>query len=236
MTLQILLPGLVIILLAYIVFLHIQLAKKNIFIESTVKRLSDSEQKWSKNEIMNFLQEIQKLKYYRSFFNDKLFEDKNLEFCFENEKEQKIYIHYTKNEADAKSIMSNGFRFVDSFYKTAMHVSSDKLDLIIKHNSKKFFGDYLIIIAISNEIVNYYSSVLEKVENRNYFVENILTETIPEKDENSDLVYLLPSSFVKGYINHKTGDIFKNQAFNPSYDSPHFKKNIESLKPVKKHI
>ena len=50
MSLQILLIFLVLILLAYIIFLHIQLAKKNIFIESTVKRLSDSEKKWSKNK------------------------------------------------------------------------------------------------------------------------------------------------------------------------------------------
>jgi hypothetical protein len=236
MTIQIFLIFLVIILLAYIVFLHIQLTKKNIFIESTVKRLSDSEKKWSKNEIMNFLQEIQKFKYYRSFFNEKLFEDKNLEFFFENEKDQKIYFHYTKDEADAKSILSNGFRFVDSFYKTAMPVTSDKLDLIIKHNNKKYFGNYLIIIAISNKIVDYYSSWLEKAESRNYFIENILTETPPYRDDNSDLVYLLPSSFVKGYINHKTGEIVKNPVFNPSYDSPYFKKNIESLKPGEIHL
>jgi hypothetical protein len=227
MAIQILLIFLVIILLAYIAFLHFQLTKKNIFIESTVKRLSNSEKKWSKNEIINFLQEIQKLNYYRSFFNEKLFEDKNLEFFFENEKDQKIYIHYTKDEADAKSILSNGFRYVDSFYKTAIPVSSDKLDLIIKHNNKKYFGNYLIIIAISNKIVDYYSSELEKAESRNYFIENILTETPPDRDDNSDMVYLLPSSFVKGYINHKTGEIVKN---------PVFKKNIESLIPGEIHL
>jgi hypothetical protein len=216
--------------MVYIVFLHIQLTKKNLLIEYTINRLSDVEKKWNKNEMLNFLQEIQKLKYYRSFFNDKIFEEKNLEFLFENEKDCRIHFHYTKNETDANSIIKNGFKFVESFYKTAIPVSSDKLDLIIKHNSRKFFGNYIIIIAISNEIINFYSSELEKTENRNYFIENILTETLPDKDENSDMIYLLPPGFIKGYLNHNTGEIVRNPTFNPLYDSPRFKFNIESLK------
>ena len=217
-------------LLGYIVFLHIQLAKKNIFIESTVKRLSGIEKSRSMDEMMVFLREIQKLSQYSSFFKDKLLDDSTINFILGNEKDLKIFMHYTKYEADAKSILQDGFKFADSFYKTALPVSKDKLDLIIKHNSRKFFGEYLIIICISNDIVNFYSMELEKAGIKNYFFENILTETPPSLNDNSDLMYQLSSQFIKGYVNHRTGEIVKNAGFDPWYNSPGFMRNIDNLK------
>jgi hypothetical protein len=225
-------------LLGYIIFLHILLVRKNIFIESTVKRITGIEKDWKMDELLKFLEEIKKLSLYTSFFNDKLFENKNLTFILENVNDSKIYIHYTKEEADAKSIITNGFRFADSFYKTALPVTNDKLDLIIKHNSRKYFGDYLLIICISNELINEVSGDLEKAGVNNYFIETILTETPPVRNENSDFVrnensdfiYLLPKQFIKGYINIRTGEITNNPDFNPKYYSRQFKTNIEEIK------
>jgi hypothetical protein len=217
-------------MLGYIIILHIQLAKKNIFIESTVKRLSGIEKSRSMDEMMAFLQEIQSLSQYSSFFTNKLLEEGTVNFILENDKDLKTYMHYTKEEADAKSILQEGFKFADSFYKTALPVTKDKLDMIIKHNSRKFFGEYLIIICISNDIVNYYSLELEKAGIKNYSFENILTETPPWRNDNSDLVYQLSSQFIKGYINHRTGEIVRNPGFDPLYNSPGFIKNIDLLK------
>ena len=217
-------------LIIYIIFLHIQLVRKNVFIESTVKSLSGIEKDWKIDELLKFLEEIKKLNYYSSFFSDKLFEDKTLSYILDNLSDANVYIHYTKDEIDAKSILTDGFRFVDSFYKTALPISNDKLDLIMKHNSRKFFGDYLIIICISNKIIKSYSSELQKAGIKNYFMENVLTESPPVKNENSDLVFLLPEQFIKGYINHRTGEIVKNPDFNPEYSSPSFMKNIDELK------
>ena len=230
MAVQIVVVIFIVALLGYIVFLHIQLAKKNIFIESTVRKLSGIEKSRSMDEMMSFLQKIQKFNQYSSFFTDKLLEDSTLNFILENEKDLRIFIHYTKVEADANSILKDGFKFADSFYKTALPVSKDKLDLIIKHNSRKFFGEYLIIICISNDIVNYYSMELEKAGIKNYSFENILTETPPSRNDNSDLVYQLSSQFIKGYVNHRTGEIIKNPGFDPWYNSPGFMKNIDLLK------
>lgn len=229
MTLQILVLVFIIVLLGYIVFLHIQLAKKNGFIESTVRRLSDIEKSQSLGEMMAFLSEIQKSSQYSSYFTDKFPDPGAITFIFENEKELKIYMHYTKEESDAKNILLNGFKFAESFYKTALPVSKDKLDLTIKHNSRKFFGNYLIIICISNDIVNFYSLELEKAGVRNYSFENILTENVPSLNDNSEIVYQLSPRFIKGYINYKTGEIFKNPQFDPWYDSPSFRKNIDLL-------
>jgi hypothetical protein len=230
MAIQIFVLIIVVILLGYIVFLHIQLAKKNIFIESTVRRLSGIERSRSMDEMMTFLREIQKLSQYSSFFTDKIFEESTINFILGNDKDMKVYIHYTKDVADADNILRDGFRFTDSFYKTALPVSKDKLDLIIKHNSRKTYGDYLIVICISNDIANFYSSELEKTGKNNYFFENVLTVGPPVKNENSDLIYQLSSHFIKGYVNHRTGEIVKNNGFDPWYNSEGFRRNIDQLK------
>jgi len=217
------------LLLGYIVFLHIQLAKKNIFIESTVNRLSGIEKNWSAEEMMRFLHEIRKISHYSSFFTDKLFEDKPLGFLLENHKNSKIYIHYTKEEGDAINILKEGFMFADSFYKTALPVSDDRLDLLIKHNGRKSFGDYTIILCMADRIFNHYSAELDKLGQKGYSVENVLTETPAFRNENADMVYCLSNRFVKGYINHQTGEVRPNPEFNPLYDSPAFAKNLEIL-------
>jgi hypothetical protein len=220
------------ILIFYIIYLHIQMVKKNVFIETTVNRLTGIEKDWKMKDLLSFLEEIKKLNYYHSFFSDKLFQEETLSYIFEDVNITKIYIHYTKEETDAKSIIANGFRFADSFYKTALPVSNDKLDFIIKHNSRKYFGDWLILICISGKIIESYSLKMKEAGINNYFVENIITETPPEKNDNSDLVYVLPRQYVKGYINHRTGEIFRNPDFNPAYTSPAFLSNIEKHKNV----
>jgi len=229
MATQIVLFLLIVALMVYSVYLHIQLTRKNIFIESTVKRLSGIEKSRSMDEMMAFLRELQKLSQYRSYFADKLLDKDTTDFIFENYPELRIYMHYTKEKADADNILSNGFRFADSFYKTALPVIKDNLDLKIKHDSKKFFGDYMIIICISNDIVNYYSMELEKAGIKNYSFENILTELPSSSNENSDNIYQLSPKFVKGYVYLGTGEIVKNPEFDPWFNSPEFAKNITTL-------
>jgi hypothetical protein len=221
---------LITVLLGYIIYLHIQLVKKNLFIESTVKRLSGMEKSWSAEEMKRFLLEVRKVQHYSSFFNDKLFEEKSLEFLLENKKDSKIYIHYTKEETVARSILTEGFRYTDSFYKTALPVTNDRLDLLMKHNSRKSFGHYLIIICLSDRIVDHYTAELDRHGLKGVNVENILNETPVSRNENSDTVYLLPNRYVKGFINHLTGEIAVNPDFNPSYDSPAFARNIKFLR------
>ena len=230
MAIPIVLLIVILVLLGYIIFLHLQLMKKNIFIETTVRRLAGIGKNHSMEEMMTFLQEIAELSQYSSFFTDKLLEDSTLKFILESGKNMRSYIHYTKYESDARSIIENGFRFADSFYKTALPVTKDKLDLKMKHNSRKLFGDYIIVICISADVANYYASELEKAGIKNVSFENILTETLPSRDDNSDLIYQLSAQFIKGYVNHRTGVIVKNPGFDPLYDSPNFLKNIDLMK------
>jgi hypothetical protein len=230
---QIILLLLVGALIIYSIFLQVRLTQKNIFIESTVKKLSGIEKSRNLEEMMAFLNELQKLSQYSSYFTDKLLDKETTEFIFENDKELNIYMHYTLEETDARNIIQNGFRFADSFYKTALPVTKDKLDLKIKHNSKKYYGDYIIIICIANDIVNFYSMEINRAGITGYSIENILTEMPPARNDNSDLVYQLSSKFVKGYINYRTGEIVKNPLFDPWYNSPEFRKNIDLFKSNK---
>jgi hypothetical protein len=215
MTTQITLGLLIVVLLGYIIYLHLRLSRKNLFIESTVKRLSGIEKSWSVEEMMLFLREIKKVSHYSSFFTENLFEEKPIGFLLENQKDSRVYIHYTKEEIVAENIIKEGFRFADSFYKTALPVSNDRLDLLIKHNGRKSF--------------EHYASELDRKGLKDYSVENILTEKAPFRNENADLVYELPNKFVKGYINHHTGEIKANPEFNPFYDSRLFERNIDQI-------
>jgi hypothetical protein len=220
----------IVVLIIYVIFLHIQMVRKNVFIESSFKRLNGVEKEFKLEELVKFREEIKKLNYYSSFFSEKLFEEKPLNYLFENVDNLKTFIHYTKDENDAISILTRGFRFVDSFYKTALPITNDKLDLIVKHNNRKYYGNYIIVICISNNVISRYSSELKKSGISNFNIENIITEEPISRNENSDPVFVLPNKFVKGYINHVTADIINNPDFNPDYCSPEFDKNIEKLK------
>jgi len=217
-------------LLGYIIYLHIHLTKKNLFITNTVERLSVIEKSRSMDEMMSLLEELQKHITYSSYFKDKFPDENTISFISENEKQFKTYMHYTRDETDALKIMKEGFLFSESFYRTALPVTGDILDLRIKHSSRKYFGDYLIIICIDNKITGHYSRLLEVEGVKNHTFENILTEQPPYRNENGDQIFRLPPQYIKGYINHRTAEIFKNPAFNPAYDSPLFEANITSLK------
>ena len=230
MALQILVAVIITGLLVYIIILHIQLSKKNIFIETTVKKLSGIEKTGSMEEMMEFLKEINKAGLYKPLTPDKFLEESTTNFILENDDKLRIYMHYTRDEADARNILKVGFRFANSFYKTALPVTRDKLDMIIKHNSQKYYGHFLVIISISSDIVQKYSAGIKKAGLRNISFENIITEEQPFRNENSEPVYILPHQFIKGYINHLTGEITRNPDYDPGYSSPAFERNLLTLK------
>lgn len=230
MALHILEAVIIIGLLIYIISLHLQLSKKNIFIETTAKKLSGIEKTRSIEEMMELLKEINRAGLYQPAIPDKFLEESTTSFILENEERLKIYMHYTRFEEDAKNIIKVGFRFVNSFYKTAIPVTRDKLDMTIKHNSQKYYGHYLVIISISDEIVRRYTDEIKKAGLMNISFENIITDDPPLRNENSEPVYILPRQFIKGYINHLTGEIIKNPDFNPTYISQAFEKNLLTLK------
>jgi hypothetical protein len=223
----------IVLLAAYIIFLHVQLVRKNFLIESIVRKISGIENELSGNEINRFIKELHNFNVRTLLLDDKLFEENVLDFVFSTVKDSRTYIHYTMDEEIAGKIMNEGFRFVESFYKTALPISNDKLDLMIKHNNKKYYGDFIIVICISDDIVRHYSAELENSGIKEYSFENVITEYQPEKNENSDNVYLLSAHFIKGYINYRSGKIVVNPSFNPGFLSPEFSSNIARLREAR---
>jgi hypothetical protein len=193
-----------------------------------VEKYSKTEKDWSKESLADMIKKIQGYTSEPQLKQSKLFEEEIQKFITENEKTNNSYIHYTKEKEVAEKIIEVGFKFVDTFYKTAEPITNDRLDLIYKHYLHKHYGKYVVIISISKTVYNMYLekiSMIKKVVN----VEQILSEKSPLLNENLDEVYLLPKQYIKGYIDSETGEIFRNPNFDPNYDSPTFLKNLEEL-------
>lgn len=217
------------ILLGYIILLHVLLARKSNTLKSIKNRIAVLEQNGKNEDINKFLKRLQRIRTENKLVADKLLEDQIMQFMFEDEITMKIFLHYTRDENIAQKIMGEGFKFVNSFYKTAEPIINDQLDLMYKHSMHKFFGPIVVVIAVSNKVYHFYEEKLHDLHVLDVKTEQILTETKPEINENSDEVYLLPNQYIKGYFNYVSGDIVTNPDFNPHYDSSIFKQNLEKL-------
>lgn len=215
----------IVLLLVYILYLQLRLAKKNHIIESYISRLQQKEEEWSKLEIPGIDHTFSKKIVKDQFLNDDIYN-----FLFGDNKEVKIYLHYTRTKVVANDILNEGFKFVNSFYKTAELVFNDKLYLMHRHNEHKQFGEYVIVICISKKNFNYFTQELSKLQAKNIAVEQILTEVNSLIDENGEEIFTSPKQFIKGYFNYVTGSIVTNPYFNPDYLSPKFEENLFSLK------
>jgi len=230
MAFQISLLIIIILLLIYIVYIQIRLTDRNRIIESIIEKLTGTESKLSNDELSRLISELPPANIKRVQPEDKLFDEKSMNFIFGNTAGSRVYIHYTGDEETAEKIIEEGFRFTDTFHRTALLVTNDRLDLMIKHNTRKFYGRYIIVITISDETVMRYTGELEKAGIVNYSFESILTEVPPQKNENSETVFILAPPFVKGYINYLTGEFRENPRFDPSYNSPQFSRNIKRIR------
>ena len=224
------------ILFCYIVYLQYQLYKKNQFIESIVGKLSKLEEEWGDDHVVKLLQKLQQLNAEPIVKKDKLFDPSVIDFLFEKEKDLKIFVHYTKEESIARKIFSEGFRFVESFDKTAEAVVKDTVDLTYKHNVKKYYGKYIVVICISNEIYSKYDNKLKDLKKPNTQVEQILTEIEPCVNDNMDEVYVLSNHYIKGFVNYETGELIGNSNYNPNFDSPAFSNNLERISVGQLHL
>lgn len=216
----------IVILLFYIAFLQYQLHRKTMYVEDLTSKMIEFERKLDPESITKLLKE--KSTPDMSLRVNTLLEASVQRFLLEEEPTCKLFIHYTREEVVAKRIFDEGFIFADSFHKTAEAVTTDQINLVYKHYLHKNYGKYVVVIAISKDIFNYYTNEIGKTK-KVLNVEQLLSEIGPSINDNDDEVYLLPKQFIKGYINLETGETIKNANYNPSYNSPIFKKNLEKL-------
>lgn len=219
---------LIFLLMLYIAYLQYQLSKNRDLYNSFLNKVLHFEKYGSREEIKNLIKKLAIFNFDFLLPKDKILDDKILNYVFENEDKTVLFLHYTKDLDVTENILKEGFKFKNSFYKTAESIYQDKIDFVYKHSRHKQFGKYAVIISISKKIYYRYSEEINKLTNSDLLVENILTETKPLIDENEDRIYTLPPQFIKGFINYEEGKIFNNPAFNYEYDSVKFKENIQA--------
>lgn len=217
----------IIILLAYIGFLHFQLYKKNSFIESLIKKQLNIESALSREGLEDIIKQLKGLSNGTQVKHSKLFDKEIQDFILKDSDKNVVFIHYTKDEDVVNRITKEGFLFADSFYKTAEAVTNDKLDLVYKHNLRKNFGKFVVVIGIDKNVYNHYLTEIAN-SNKVLSVEQIISKKHPQLNENLDEVYLLPNKYIKGFVNIETGEIHVNKDFNPKFDSPEFENNLNS--------
>lgn len=218
------------LLMLYIAYLQYQLGKNRDLYNSFLKKVLHIEKFGSKEEIKKLIKNWQFFNFNFQIPKDKILDEDIVNYIFENEDNTVLFMHYTKDLEVTENILKEGFKFKNSFYKTAESIYQDKIDFVYKHSRHKQFGKYAVVISISKKIYNGYSEEINNLSDSDLLIENILTETKVVLDENEDKIYVLPPQFIKGYINYEEGIIFNNPAFNSEYDSVKFKENIHALK------
>lgn len=217
-------------LFIYITYLHLQISKKNFIIKNYIDKFGKDENNIDKNDVISFLENLKNPDYKGVVTKDKLLDHKFSRFLFEDDNKVKLFLHYTAKLNVAKNILTEGFKFLNSFYKTAEYIYNDELYLVHRHHEHKQYGKYVIVICISKKMYDHYSEELNKLHAKNIAVEQILTEQTPVKDDEGDETYILPKQFIKGYFNYLDGTIVENPNFDCNYHSDIFEENLKNLK------
>ena len=161
---------LIFFLFIYIIYLQLQIAKKNNLLKSFYAKVDKPESKLEKKDIIRFLENIKNPEFSGVVTKDRLLDKKIRNFLFENDDDIKLFLHYTASEDVANKILKEGFHFVNSFYKTAEYIYNDELYLVHRHHEHKQFGKYVILICISKDIYNRSSNKLSNIKSKNIAV------------------------------------------------------------------
>lgn len=219
----------ILVLLIYITYLHLQLSKKNFIIKTYIDKYHEGSNSSEKKDLISLLEDLKNPHYSGVVSKDKMLNKKFRQFLFEDDDKTKLFLHYTAKQDVAKKILEEGFIFVNSFYKTAVSIYNDELYLVHRHHEHKQYGHYVIVICISKDMYNHYSIELNKRHAKNIAVEQILTEHPIKKDDEGEELYILPQQFVKGYFNYMDGTMEENPEFDYNYHSDIFEKNLKKI-------
>jgi len=225
-----LLPTLIIfLLLLYVVYLHHIIYKKQSVIESFVKKIVHINRNKHNDDLVKLLKELNIDYLADAITGSKIANEDVMQFIFDDELTSELFIHYTREEEIANKILSEGFKYYHSLYKTSEKVHNDEIDLTFKHHQHKGYGKYVIVISIAKTVYDFYKNEIHNIS-RFVSVEHVLSERVPINDENDETIFTLSSSFIKGYFNYETGDIVRNSSFNANQDLPVFKENVERFR------
>jgi hypothetical protein len=137
------------------------------------------------------------------------------------------YLHNTRNEAIAKTILKEGFDFEGYIDQTADLITGIELIelkyFLIKRGR---YGNCTIVIEISKDLVDQYA---KRLSDRPFHYSEALTCRDPYIGDNDEPVYRLPNQFIKGFYNHTNHKITFNKHFDPDYKADYFETNIRRM-------
>lgn len=145
----------------------------------------------------------------------------------ESDSDLLTFLHNTNSEEVAKEIIQNGFKFNSHLDYTTDNVSA-KDEVTIKYFTitRQAYGKYTLVIQISKEIIEHYSSILE--DTHHHFSE-ILTIRPPILGPDEEMIYQLAPQFVKAFIYEPNCELMLNPNFDPHYNCEVFKENMQKI-------
>jgi len=147
--------------------------------------------------------------------------DKISNFILTQLNETKVYIHFTSKESIAQKILTEGFKYSESIYKTTQEVVNNSVDLTYKLQIYRPYGNYLIVICIQEKLFKFANSYINS-DKQFSLIDNVLSIYNP----NDDLEYTLPAKFIRGYIDMEKKTIIENKSFLNEVDPEIYKSRI----------
>lgn len=128
-----------------------------------------------------------------------------------------IFLHNTKEREVAEKILKEGFIFENQLPHSTDRVNpGEPIEITYFLFQRKDYGTYTMIIAIPKDT---YEQYLEYSIVYEIGIEEVLTISKPYLSDNDELVYSISPKHVLGYFNTHTGELVKNQIYDPGYNT-----------------
>jgi hypothetical protein len=126
-----------------------------------------------------------------------------------------LFLHNTKDEPVAVTIMEEGFLFENQLpHSTDLVNPLDPVEVTYFLLQRREYGPFTIVIAIDRILFDQLTSLA--LENK-INIEDLLSIDQPYYGENEELIYRISNRYILGYFNNITTDFQQNPAWNPSY-------------------
>jgi len=129
-------------------------------------------------------------------------------FIRESLNDSRVYIHFTMDKSVSEKIMSEGFRYSDSFDKTTAEISQSKIDIKYKYQLYRDYGSFLIVICIPLTLFD-----TNKTKGMDTKHDTLYNLGLSDFDPGEELEYRLSPKYVYGYINLEKVSTFKNEKY-----------------------